>query len=87
MPCPMMRCKGSVLLWSAAFVLLWAVPPHAADFSGSVVSVLDGDTMEVLNDHHADRLRLSGIDCQERAKPMARKRSRPPQPSPSGKKS
>ncbi len=37
-----------------------------ADFSGSVVSVLDGDTIEVLNGHHAERIRLSGIDCPEK---------------------
>ena len=66
MPFPMMRSKGCVLLWSAAFVLLWAAPPDAADFSISLVSVLDGDMIEVLNDHHADRLRLSGIDCPEK---------------------
>ena len=66
MPFPMMRSKGRVLLWSAAFVLLWAAPPDAADFSGSVVSVLDGDTIEVLNGHHGERIRLSGIDCPEK---------------------
>jgi endonuclease YncB( thermonuclease family) len=31
-----------------------------------VVSVLDGDTLEVLNGHHAERIRLSGIDCPEK---------------------
>jgi endonuclease YncB( thermonuclease family) len=38
----------------------------AAEFTGEVVSVLDGDTIEVLNGHHADRIRLSGIDCPEK---------------------
>ncbi len=63
MTIPMMISKGCVLLWSAAFVLLWAAPADAADFSGSV---LDGDTIEVLNGHHADRIRLSGDDCPEK---------------------
>lgn len=36
------------------------------DFSGSVVSFLDGDTIEVLNGHHTERIRLSGIDCPEK---------------------
>ena len=31
-----------------------------------VVSILDGDTIEVLNGHHAERIRLSGIDCPEK---------------------
>jgi endonuclease YncB( thermonuclease family) len=28
-----------------------------------VVSILAGDTIEVLHNHHAERIRLSGIDC------------------------
>jgi len=37
-----------------------------ADFSGPVISVLDGDTIEVLHNHRAERIRLSGIDCPEK---------------------
>jgi len=37
-----------------------------ADFSGPVVSVLDGDTIEVLHNTHPERIRLSGIDCPEK---------------------
>jgi len=32
-----------------------------SQFSGPVVSVLDGDTIEVLHNHHPERIRLSGI--------------------------
>jgi endonuclease YncB( thermonuclease family) len=35
----------------------------APDFSGPVVSVLDSDTLEVLHNNRAERIRLSGIDC------------------------
>jgi micrococcal nuclease len=63
---PMMASKGRVLLWGAALVLLWTVPAHAADFTGPVVSVLDGDTIEVLHNNRAERIRLSGIDCPEK---------------------
>ena len=38
----------------------------ASDFTGSVVSVLDGDTIKVLNSQHSERIRLSGIDCPEK---------------------
>jgi endonuclease YncB( thermonuclease family) len=38
----------------------------ASDFTGPVISILDGDTLEVLNGHHAERIRLSGIDCPEK---------------------
>ena len=44
-----------------------------ADFSGQVVSVLDGDTIEVLNGHHADRIRLSGIDCPKNGQAYSKK--------------
>jgi micrococcal nuclease len=63
---PMMASKGRVLLWSAAFVLLWAAPAHAADFSGHVVSILDCDTIEILRHQRHERIRLSGIDCPEK---------------------
>ena len=33
----------------------------ASDFTASVISVLDGDTIEVLHNHRAERIRLSGI--------------------------
>jgi endonuclease YncB( thermonuclease family) len=35
----------------------------ALDFTAPVVSVLDGDTIEVLHNQHPERIRLSGIDC------------------------
>ena len=38
----------------------------ASDFAGPVVSVLDGDTLEVLHNRHPERIRLSGIDCPEK---------------------
>jgi micrococcal nuclease len=43
--------------------MLAASVSFAADFSGPVVSVLDGDTLEVLHNHHLERIRLSDIDC------------------------
>ena len=47
--------------------LLIPVCIFAADFSGPVVSVLDGDTLEVLHDQYPERIRLSGIDCPEKS--------------------
>jgi endonuclease YncB( thermonuclease family) len=52
-----------VLLASSAF----------ANFSGPAVSVLDGDTIEVLNGHHTERIRLSGIDCPEKGQAYGQK--------------
>lgn len=47
------------LLGLIFFVFL--VPDARADFSGPVVSVLDGDTFEVLHNQHPECIRLSGI--------------------------
>jgi micrococcal nuclease len=56
-------------LWAALLYLLLASAAVAANFSGPVASVLDGDTLEVLYNHHPERIRLSGIDCQEKGQP------------------
>lgn len=37
----------------------------AAGFSGQVVGVSDGDTISVLHDGKAEKIRLNGIDCPE----------------------
>jgi endonuclease YncB( thermonuclease family) len=59
----------------------------ASDFSGSVASVLDGDTIEVLHNRHPERIRLNGIDCPEKGQPTATTQSTPPQHLSSEKKS
>jgi hypothetical protein len=48
---------------------LWFASAALADFTGSVVSVLDGDTIEVLHNNHPERIRLSGTDCPEKGQP------------------
>jgi micrococcal nuclease len=49
-------------------LLLFLLHPLGAfaGFTGPVVSVLDGDTIEVLHNTHPERIRLSGIDCLEK---------------------
>lgn len=54
------------LLASNASVVL------AVDFSGQVVGVLDGDTLEVLHNGKAQRIRLKGIDCPEKCQPFGK---------------
>ena len=39
-------------------------------FTGEVVSVLDGDTIEVLHNGKAQRVQLYGIDCPETGQPF-----------------
>jgi endonuclease YncB( thermonuclease family) len=54
------------LPWSLLFVFLVVARVIAADFTGPVVSVLDGDTIEVLHNQRPERIRLNSIDCPEK---------------------
>jgi micrococcal nuclease len=61
------RWTGAGLPLDCAGVLLLLCPPLvSAGFTGPVVSVLDGDTIEALYNTHPERVRLSGIDCPEK---------------------
>ena len=54
----------------ALLVLFFLVSvPEAAPFTGEVVGVLDGDTIEVMHNGKAERVRLYGIDCPEKGQP------------------
>ena len=59
----------------AAYLLLClhSVSPALADFSSPVISVLDGDTIEVLHNNCTERIRLNGIDCPERGQAYGKK--------------
>jgi len=54
------------VLTLCSFLFLFSPSRAVADFSGLVVSVLDGDTLEVLHNNRPERIRLSGIDCPEK---------------------
>jgi endonuclease YncB( thermonuclease family) len=44
-----------------------------ADFSGRVVGVTDGDTIKVMHNGRAEKIRLNGIDCPEKGQPFGTK--------------
>ena len=57
-----------------AVIALWLLVGVAhADLSGVVVSVLDGDTVDVLVDRKPVRVRLAEIDAPERAQAFGTK--------------
>jgi endonuclease YncB( thermonuclease family) len=60
---------AAAIPWLIYIFLLCPVLGHAADYTGRVVGVLDGDTIEVLHNTHPERVRLSGIDCPEKGQP------------------
>jgi endonuclease YncB( thermonuclease family) len=45
----------------------------AADFTGKVVAVIDGDTIEVLHNQHTEQIRLNGIDCPQKGQAYGHK--------------
>ncbi len=59
----MEHCSVLLVFASTLSLLLSAL---AADFTGRVVGVSDGDTITVLHDGKAERIRLHGIDCPEK---------------------
>jgi micrococcal nuclease len=73
-----MRC-----LWTVFLTLLVTSSVLATELTGPVVSILNGDTLEVLNGHHADRIRLSGIDCPEKGQAYGNNAKHTAQISPS----
>ena len=58
----------SLCLWVAVASIAFA-----ASFQGKVVKVIDGDTVEVLHDGRAERIRLHGIDTPESGQPFGTK--------------
>ena len=67
------RLTGWTRAWLLIGCILLCTPLEAAEFSGPVVSVLDGDTIEVLHHQRAERIRLSGIDCPEKGQAYGQK--------------
>lgn len=47
-----------------------------ADFSGEVVGVIDGDTIDVMRDGRSERIRLHGIDAPEKSQAFGRSSKR-----------
>jgi len=63
--------------WLWPFIVPFAllVPSFSgatSEFQGKVIAVLDGDTIEVLHNGKADRIRLKGIDCPEKGQPFGK---------------
>ncbi len=67
----------NTLLWlifcASVIVLALSITDYAAAFSAHVVSIIDGDTIEVLHSNRAERIRLSGIDCPEKGQAYGQK--------------
>src|SRR5438093_4479286 len=58
---------------SAVLIVVLLPAVAIADFAGRVVGVTDGDTIKVLHNGMAEKIRLHGIDCPEKAQPFGTK--------------
>ncbi len=58
-----------LIVYVLSFWFLFASQTYAESFTGKLVKVLDGDTVEVLHDGKAERIRLAQIDCPEKGQP------------------
>lgn len=61
------------LSFGASFIFSLSLASLSASFTGSVVGVIDGDTLEVLHNNHPERIRLNGIDCPEKGQAYGKK--------------
>jgi len=59
-----------IILYTITFWMLLSPNAQAESFTGKLVKVLDGDTVEVLHDGKAERIRLAQIDCPEKGQPF-----------------
>ena len=71
----MERQKNGIALLVVFACLAWTAAAFA-DFSGKVVAVKDGDTLEVLTNRVPVRVRLYGIDCPEKGQAFGQKAKR-----------
>jgi micrococcal nuclease len=62
-----------VAVWTTLLHILLASAAVSTDLPGTVVSFLDGDTIEVLHNNHAERICLSGIECPENGQVYGKK--------------
>ena len=59
---------GPVVRRAILVLLLMAFSATSQVFTGKVVAVLDGDTIEVLFEERPVRIRLHGVDCPEQGR-------------------
>ena len=64
-----MRVRALSVLWLLLLAPFGAVLADAAEYTGKVVAIADGDTLTLLVDHRQLKIRLAEIDTPERGQP------------------
>lgn len=79
--------KGYPFSLAIILLFLFVTAPSLAEVAGLVISVIDGDTIEVLHDQRPERIRLSGIDCPEKGQSFGKRAKQAASDLASGKRS
>src|SRR5207245_8039450 len=58
---------------SAVLIVVLLPAVAIADFAGRVVGITDGDTISVMHNGRAEKIRLNGIDCPEKGQSYGNK--------------
>ena len=62
-----------LLAFTLVYQLAVPIASNASSFTGKVVGVIDGDTIDVLHNGQSERVRLNGIDCPEKGQAFNKK--------------
>ena len=65
--------KDKLKTITITFLLCLFIPVLSFAWSGKCVAVTDGDTIKVMHDGKAEKIRLYGIDCPEKNQPFGKK--------------
>ncbi|MFZ0254981.1 MAG: thermonuclease family protein [Gammaproteobacteria bacterium] len=68
-----MNVKTGLIWWLLFLALFGSVLANAAEYTGKVVAIADGDTLTLLVDHRQLKIRLAEIDTPERRQPYGSK--------------
>jgi endonuclease YncB( thermonuclease family) len=68
--------RHATLVLSSAIGCLLSVAVRAESFTGRVVGVSDGDTIKVMREGRAVRVRLAGVDCPEKRQAFGKRAKR-----------
>lgn len=60
------------MFWAFILLSLPGAPVFAVEFSGQVLGVVDGDTIDARHNTRAERIRLNSVDCPEKGQPYGK---------------
>jgi micrococcal nuclease len=69
----MVKFPSVLCVWLLFFFAFPTAPYVVLAFTGPVIGIIDGDTIDVLHNGQSERIRLNGIDCPEKGQGYGKK--------------